>query len=379
MTEIYLIRHTQAEGNLYRMMQGQWDGNVTELGLQQIDALAERFKNIHVDAVYSSDLSRTLKTASAVTKYNDLEIIPDPLLREIDMGSWETLYFGNVSHEYPEMAKAFVFDPDKWIVDGAETFQQVKDRVYPELLRIAGAHDGETVAVVSHGVAIKCMLSSITGKPLSDREAVPICNNTAVTKLIYDNGSFSIEYVNDASHLEGIGIPAWGRNHDLRDECYDPASDPSWYKKCYADAWKFARGSIAGYDENTYYRRALEHFKADPRSVLKIFDKDVPVGLIDMDPLRGADEDYGWISLIYLIPEYRFNGYGIQLLSRAIFYYRALGRSALRLTVNKNNTAALSFYKKHGFAAVKSSERDGIILLEAKLGGNGNVWSSGKN
>ena len=29
MTEIYLIRHTQAEGNRYRIMQGHWDGDVT--------------------------------------------------------------------------------------------------------------------------------------------------------------------------------------------------------------------------------------------------------------------------------------------------------------------------------------------------------------
>ena len=34
MTEIYIIRHAQSEGNLYRMMQGNWDGDVTPLGLR---------------------------------------------------------------------------------------------------------------------------------------------------------------------------------------------------------------------------------------------------------------------------------------------------------------------------------------------------------
>ena len=52
MTEIYLIRHAQAEGNLYRMMHGHWDGSVTALGLKQIDALAERFRTVHVDALW---------------------------------------------------------------------------------------------------------------------------------------------------------------------------------------------------------------------------------------------------------------------------------------------------------------------------------------
>ena len=69
MTEIYLIRHAQAEGNLYRMMQGHWDGSVDgPLGLKQIDALAERFRTVHVDALYASDLYRTRLTASAITR-----------------------------------------------------------------------------------------------------------------------------------------------------------------------------------------------------------------------------------------------------------------------------------------------------------------------
>ena len=44
MTKIYLIRHAEAEGNLYRRIQGRWDGSITPLGLQQIDALAQRFR-----------------------------------------------------------------------------------------------------------------------------------------------------------------------------------------------------------------------------------------------------------------------------------------------------------------------------------------------
>ena len=65
MAEIYLIRHTQAEGNRYRMMQGAWDGSVTEKGRAQIESLAERFRDVPLDAVYSSDLTRAVMTAEA--------------------------------------------------------------------------------------------------------------------------------------------------------------------------------------------------------------------------------------------------------------------------------------------------------------------------
>ena len=32
MTKIYLIRHAEAEGNLYRRIQGHWDGSITHSG-----------------------------------------------------------------------------------------------------------------------------------------------------------------------------------------------------------------------------------------------------------------------------------------------------------------------------------------------------------
>ena len=137
MTEIYLIRHAQAEGNLYRMMQGHWDGDVTELGKKQIDALALRFKDIHIDALYTSDLYRTRLTASAITRFHDIPMNATPLFREINVGPWETLFFGNVFHEENEQAEFFIHDPEKWHVDGAETYAQVADRAYPALEELA--------------------------------------------------------------------------------------------------------------------------------------------------------------------------------------------------------------------------------------------------
>ena len=66
MTRIYLIRHAEAEGNLYRIAQGQYDSLITDRGYRQIEALAGRFDDIPIDAVYSSDLSRTCITAAAI-------------------------------------------------------------------------------------------------------------------------------------------------------------------------------------------------------------------------------------------------------------------------------------------------------------------------
>ena len=89
MTSIYLIRHAEAEGNLYRIAQGQHDSNLTDWGWQQVQALRKRFEGVQIDAVYSSDLYRTCATASAIYKPRGLPLHKRAGLREICVGDWE--------------------------------------------------------------------------------------------------------------------------------------------------------------------------------------------------------------------------------------------------------------------------------------------------
>ena len=126
MTKIYLIRHAEAEGNLYRRIQGHWDGSITPLGLQQIDALAQRFRREHIDALYCSDLSRARATAEAITRYHDIPAVATPRLTEICMGVWEGRAWGDVEHEFPEQMRYFNTDPDRWSVPGASRFAMCK-------------------------------------------------------------------------------------------------------------------------------------------------------------------------------------------------------------------------------------------------------------
>lgn len=74
MGEIYIIRHAEAEGNRYRRIHGHTDTNVTKNGLRQIEALQKRFENAEIHAVYSSDLTRTCRTAMAIAQPRGLEI-----------------------------------------------------------------------------------------------------------------------------------------------------------------------------------------------------------------------------------------------------------------------------------------------------------------
>ena len=372
MTEIYLIRHTQAEGNRYRMMQGDWDGGVTELGRIQIEALAQRFAEIPLDAVYSSDLYRAVATAEAAARRGHLPIQTRTGLREINIGPWEQKFFGNVCHDEPELSAQFMFDSENWRLKGAETFAQVRDRAFRELRRIAEENDGKRIAVVSHGVAIRCLMWAITGIPLSNVADNPICKNTAVTKLLWDGENFRVEYSNDASHLPEQIQTNWSAVGDVRDEIFRPREDRQYYQDCYADAWRVAHGSLEGYSAQTYYQAAKRHHAAVPGSVLRLYRQDEPIGLVDLDPKRCAAEGAGWISLIYLKEEYRNKGYGIQVLARPIFFYKALGRNSLRLQVAEQNEAACAFYRREGFRVIGEEQGfDGrLFVMERPLENN---------
>ena len=367
MTEIYLIRHTQAEGNRYRMMQGFWDGAVTELGLRQAKSLGRRFAAVPLDAVYSSDLSRAVLTAEAVAGNRGLAVQKRTALRELNIGPWEQKFFGNLCQESPELTERFLHDSENWVLPGAETFAQVRERGLRELTRIAEENNGRTVAVVSHGATVRCMLSGITGIPLSDAGRLPICKNTAVTKLQYEDGRFQVEYFNDDSHLAADEHSSWNTTGDLRDAPFDLEHGRARYEACYADAWRAAHGTLRGFHARTYYDAACRHQAAAPGAVMRIYLREEPVGLVDLDPLRGKDEGIGWVSLLYLKESFRNLGYGIQLLGRAVFFYS--DRDCLRLQVAEENRAALRFYTREGFGTVDAqpSQNGALLTLEKKL------------
>lgn len=375
MTNIYLIRHVQAEGNLFRLMQGYWDGEPTALGLRQAEKLGERFRELPLDAVYVSDLSRAIVTAEALQKYHDLPLRVDKRLREINVGPWEGRFFGDLKYENPGEIRLFLLRADSWRHEGAENYADVTARAWPAIEEILRGNEGKTVAVVSHGVTIRCLLAKMLGVAGGDPDSLPIGGNTAVSLLRYENGVFTPVYLGDCRHLGAATLPLWDSTPDLRAEAIDPMKEADFYAACYADSWRAAHGSLRGFRPEPYLLSAAEHVRADPGAVLKIYAEDDPAGLVDMDTQRGAHAGYGWLSLLYLKPEYRRLGLGIQILGRAIMHYRGLGRRALRLHVAEDNLPALAFYERWGFEKLSCEEGSlgRLWLMEKKIGGAGYV------
>ena len=362
MTKIYLIRHAEAEGNLYRRIQGHYDGDITIKGYKQIDFLAERFRDIDIDAVYASDLKRTQKTAGAILRNRELSLNIVPRLKEVDMGAWEDKPWGNVAYDEPEQMLSFANDPQNWTVDGCERFDDLKNRMFGVMTELAQKHEGQTIACVSHGMAIRSLISVLKGIPSERICEIPHGDNTCVAAINFINGVPELEYYNDNSHLPKqvstfAGQEWWKKKvevdySNLRIIPMSIHEDEELYVTSSRDAWESAHGTLSGFDELSYLRAAKNAADDNPLSLMKAFYGDDYAGIIELDPERMADEGAGWISLCYLVNELRGQSMGVQLVGHAVSVYRKLGRKALRLHVSQDNERALAFYEKLGFTCI---------------------------
>ncbi|NLO47639.1 MAG: GNAT family N-acetyltransferase [Clostridiales bacterium] len=378
MTEIYIIRHAEAEGNLYRRIHGHYDSLITDKGARQITALQERFDPIPVEAVYSSDLNRAIRTAAAIYKPKNLPLIISKLLREIAMGSWEDLCWGEVEEKYPEQLYYYNTSPDKWEIDGGERFSDLKNRIVSAIFEIAKINDGKTVAVVTHGGAIRALLSYILNVPPGEISRVQYCDNTAVTLLTIENGIMSLKYMNDDSHLSdalsSFRKETWWKEEDARDSRnmrfvpMNLKSDGKTYLACYKDAWQEAHGTHAGFT-NIYLVWAKSRSASDPHSVARAYLQNKPCGIIELAKESVTDDQSGHIAFLYLDPPYRGKGLAVQLIGYAVWYYRRLGRTKLRLKVSADNLKARSLYKKYGFFEVgtETGALGTIIIMEKDI------------
>lgn len=365
MTRLYIIRHAEAEGNLYRIAQGQYDSILTDRGWQQVAALERRFADIPVDAVYSSDLYRTCATASAIYKPKNLPLHKRRDLREIYMGAWEQKTWGEIAREEPEQLAYFTHELHLWHTEGAETVEQVRNRILAAVREIARENEGKTVAVFSHGCAIRLLLAHLQGYTVEELGKTPHSDNTAVSLLEAEGDGLRVIYRDDNSHLRGLAAPGRRANALEPGLYFEPLRLPEqadFLVRCVSTAWADS-GDDRPWDPETLLDTAAR------RPTLVGVLNGEPVSLIQLHPEKEAAEGCGWLSLYCVGSPWRGKGYGVQLMGQAVQYYRPLGRRCLRLALTENNGDARKFFSDYGFRTVGQTAA-GREIWEKEIGYN---------
>ena len=201
MTTVYLVRHVQAQGNLLRVFHGHVDGNITDLGIKQCGRLAERFAAVPLSAIMSSDLQRARKTALAIAlRHQNVQVEFTERLREIYAGDWEGEPYDGVGKVEPEIFKSFIDgELDVRIGGFGETSREAGMRLKCAVDEFIKRHENETLAVVSHGCALRAMIELYFDGMLTWG------TNATVSNLVFHkDGKIDVGYLWDDSHLEGV-------------------------------------------------------------------------------------------------------------------------------------------------------------------------------
>jgi broad specificity phosphatase PhoE len=161
MDTLIFIRH--AETNLAGRFCGNSNPPVNERGYRQIEELLKTLKTESLDAVYASDLSRSLTTADAIGKVFGLSPIAVPELREIGFGEWEGLSWAEIESRNQAYARRWSEAyPDLPAPDG-EPFTAFQSRVLTEVKRLLAITSQRCVAVVTHAGVMRVVLRSLCG------------------------------------------------------------------------------------------------------------------------------------------------------------------------------------------------------------------------
>lgn len=152
-----IFRHGQTEGNAKKMWVGQTtDIELNENGINQAYALAEKLKDIKLDAVFSSSLQRSLKTAEIVTSAQpeNVPIFAEDDLREGNCGVAEKLSIAEAKERWPEIARSWqIFKKENFSVrfPEGESIGEMSERVFAVLDRISENDALKTVGISVHG------------------------------------------------------------------------------------------------------------------------------------------------------------------------------------------------------------------------------------
>jgi 2,3-bisphosphoglycerate-dependent phosphoglycerate mutase len=177
---LYVARHGQTDWNLAHRLQGWTDRPLDDTGRKQAIDLAETLRGVHLDAIYSSTLSRSRDTAQAVAG-SSMMVKSLPGLRERNYGR-----FQGGSDTDPEYLKRVTAWDDA--MDGGETLNQLLARARESIEMIRREHPSGNVLIVAHRITNQMILRALLN--LTPEQAVKIeQGNDEVYLVEFDPGA----------------------------------------------------------------------------------------------------------------------------------------------------------------------------------------------
>jgi len=220
---IYVTRHGKTLFNTMDRVQGWADTPLTPAGIEVAEDLGRGLRDVKFHYVITSDMVRARQTARLVMGQNKAssgyEVADTPDLREACYGSFEGDFNANMLAAFAQ-AEGYGDDmasylkssgKDMWeksadiikrldtsgLGEDAITIKTRMQKRLREVAELQAARGGGNVLLVAHGMSINIMISDMT----PDYTGVSLAN-AAVCKVVYKDGKFTVESINDTSYID---------------------------------------------------------------------------------------------------------------------------------------------------------------------------------
>ncbi len=187
--EVLLIRHGQSTANATGVWQGQMEFPLSETGRWQARCVGRTLAGERFDGLYSSPLSRALKTAEIIAREVAFPgaVVPVEGLMERHGGLLEGTTHAEREAPNPGLAKKLLGLPmeERWKLVGAETDEAVLHRFVRAISDICARHPtGARMVLVTHGGAMRAFLRDRFGPDVLPGAAR--APNASITRIQWD-------------------------------------------------------------------------------------------------------------------------------------------------------------------------------------------------
>lgn len=202
--KVYFVRHGESAHNAEKTYQPA-DSALSQKGIKQAEILANRFKSIPIDVIFSSPFERTKQTAEIIGKAIQKEVIYTELLQELRRPA---AVIGKTQDD-TEIQKIFRIiddhanDPD-WHYAEEENFFDFKKRG-EKFLQFLETRSEEHVACVTHGAIMRMIICVMMKNPTPEQFQkfweFFLVENTGITLCAKEEGVWRLITWNDHAHL----------------------------------------------------------------------------------------------------------------------------------------------------------------------------------
>lgn len=200
---LYFLRHGQTELSRDDVFCGSGlDPTLTQDGRDMAQAFTEAYRSTHWNAIYTSELRRTIETAEPLCEALAIPNEARRGLNEIGYGSWEGLSKADVNGSFHDDYTKWLADPAWHAPTGGERGIEVERRAIHVVDEINERFQDGNVLVVSHKATIRIIVCSVLGIDVGRFRTRLGCPVASVSVVEFSEHGPLLKVMGDRSHLD---------------------------------------------------------------------------------------------------------------------------------------------------------------------------------